>query len=242
MVDYVSNEYDKDLEGLLLMQKKLDVSLGLRYITAGKSILTFVNTLLNKQFTYRITCGNMVFRDRYYVSVLTGKNNTKDYSYIGVIEYIDYEYKFSFAPSHIKATCNMSINAESVQAWFKIWNKLSNIGYVYNNNNKAELTSSFKHAYKFDTKDIAERMIIKHNLTGYVIEKYAETKKYKNKHNNWAAEVVKEYYCIHAPIIWENYEIWRSTHCLRCGKLLTVKKSIEQNFGPHCIKQFLNGY
>jgi hypothetical protein len=239
-VDYNSNEYDKDLEGLQLMQKKLDLSLGLRYMTAGKSILTFVNTSTDKQFTYRITCSNMVWRNRYYVSVLTGKNNTKDYSYIGVIEYANYEYKFLFAPTHIKAECNMSINADSVQAFIKIFAKLSNLGYVYNDNG-VKLTSSFAHSYKFDKLETAEGIIKKYNLTGYVIEKYADTRKYKQK-GSWKSEVIKEYYCIHTPIIWDNFEIWRSTHCLRCGKLLTVKKSIEQNFGPHCIKQFLNGY
>ncbi len=240
-VDYNSNEYDADLEGLQLMQKKLDISLGLRHITAGKSIITFVNTLTSNQFTYRITCSNMVWRNRYYVSVLTGKNNTKDYSYIGIIEYVDYTYKFLFAPSNIRATCNMSINAPSVQAFIAIFNKLSNIGYVYYDAG-IKLTNSFKHAYKFDKLEQAEGIIKKYNLTDYVIEKYADTRKYRNKHNNWTADVIKEYFCIHAPIIWNNFEMWRSSHCMRCGKLLTVKKSIEQGYGPHCIKQFTNGY
>ena len=241
MAEYISNEYDKDLEGLKLMQHKLDLSLGLRYLTAGKSIITFVNTLTGKQFTYKIECSNMVWRNRYYVSVLTGQNNTKDYSYIGVIEYTDKQYKFLFAPTHIRTQCNMSIDAPTVKAWFKIWDKLSNLGYVYSNNNKAELTSSFAHAYQFSTIADAQKVIDKYKFNGYVIEKYTDTRKYKQK-GLWKAEIIKEYYCIHTPIIIDNFEMWRSTHCMRCGKLLTVKKSIEQNFGPHCIKQFNNGY
>lgn len=240
-MDYNSGEYDKDLEGLQLMQKKLDLSLGLRYLTAGKSIVTFYNTLTDKHVTFRITCSNMVWRNRYYVSVLTGQNNTKDYSYIGVIEYIDYEYKFLFAPSHIKAECKMSIDAPSVKAWFAIWNKLSKLGYVYYNNSCADLTSSFKHAHRFTTLEEAQKFLYDYDMTNFVIEKYAETRKYKEK-GLWKAEVIKEYYCIHNPISSTNLELWRSTHCLRCGKLLTHKKSVENNLGPHCIKQFNNGY
>lgn len=240
MQDYNAGEYDKDLEGLQLMQKKLDLSLGLRHMTAGKSILTFVNTKDDKHYTFRITCSNMAFRDRYYVSVLTGQNNTKDYSYIGIIEYKDYKYEFMFAPTHVKAICHLSIDAPSVKAWHNIWNRLSNLGYVFNNNGTAGLTD-FKHAFKFDTLEIAERMITKHNLTGYVIEKYTEGKAIRGK-KGWQRETTKEYFCIHTPVIINNFEMWRSTHCLRCGRLLTNDKSIKQDFGPHCIKQFLNGY
>ena len=76
-----------------LNQKKLNLSLGLRYLTAGKSILTFHNTISGTSYTYLIKCSNMVWRNRYYVSVFSGRDNTKDYKYIGVIEYINKKYK-----------------------------------------------------------------------------------------------------------------------------------------------------
>lgn len=240
MSDY-NDGYDKDLEGLRLMQKQLDLSLGLRYMTAGKSILTFVNKITGVHYTYRISCSNMVFRDRYYVSVLSGPNNTKDYSYIGVIEFKNNNYQFLFAPSHIRVQCTMSISAPSVQAWFKIWAKLSNLGYVYPENNTVKLTSDFGYAYKFPKLELAEHIIKKYNLDNCIIEKYAETRKYKEK-NTWKAEVIKDYWCIHTKVILENFEMWRSTHCLRCGRLLTHPKSVENDLGPWCIKQFNNGY
>jgi hypothetical protein len=236
-----TNDYDSNLEGLVLNQKKLDLSLGLRYLTAGKSILTFHNSKTGTSHTYLIKCSNMIWRNRYYVSVFSGRDNTKDYKYIGVIEYKDKKYSFSFAPTHIKAECHMSIDAPSVQAFMKIFDRLNNLGYVYNNNGFPALTSDFSFAHKFATEQHAKDFIAKHKYSSYVIERYVDTKKHRDK-NTWKAEIICEYYSIHTPVISNSLEIWRSTHCLRCGCLLTNKKSIERDFGPHCIKQFNNGY
>jgi hypothetical protein len=53
------------------------------YMLGGKATLTLVSRRTQARFTYRIR----VSKDgrRYYVSVLTGSDNTRDYTFIGTI-------------------------------------------------------------------------------------------------------------------------------------------------------------
>lgn len=59
-----------------------------RYVTAGRAVFTLVSERTGARFTYRINTkkdkdGNPT--DFYFVSVLTGPQNTNDYTYLGCL-------------------------------------------------------------------------------------------------------------------------------------------------------------
>jgi len=60
------------------------------YITAGKAIVTILNTTTEGRHTYKIVAPGKTAQERSdaeicFVSVLTGPENTNDYTYIGVL-------------------------------------------------------------------------------------------------------------------------------------------------------------
>ena len=59
----------------------------LDFILAGKAFITVINTKTKKRFTYKIykKKTDEVFKNIYFVSVLTGSDSTRSYSYIGTI-------------------------------------------------------------------------------------------------------------------------------------------------------------
>ena len=54
------------------------------FIFAGKAIFTITNTNTGNRFTYRVRKAKD--NDIYFVSVLTGSDNTSSYSFIGYIK------------------------------------------------------------------------------------------------------------------------------------------------------------
>lgn len=61
----------------------------LQFITGGKAIFTLLSTKTNKHFTYKVTCPKDKSRERsdiLFVSVLSGSDNTSDYTYIGYLK------------------------------------------------------------------------------------------------------------------------------------------------------------
>lgn len=66
----------------------------LNYIMAGDATFTFLSVKTTKRFTFKCeqskkydeTLKKVVKQDRWFVSVLTGRNNDSDYSYIGTID------------------------------------------------------------------------------------------------------------------------------------------------------------
>lgn len=66
------------------MENKLNIDSAMDFIFAGKAFVTFNNTQSGNRFTFKIK------KDKkndslFYVSVLNGPNNVKDYLYIGAI-------------------------------------------------------------------------------------------------------------------------------------------------------------
>ena len=63
----------------------------LKWILTGNAHVTFVNTVANEKFTYHITQAKRRPSDPedsvppHFISVLTGPNNTDDYTYIGTV-------------------------------------------------------------------------------------------------------------------------------------------------------------
>jgi hypothetical protein len=59
------------------------------YLLSGKATVTVVNTSSGNRFTYHLTSKDVgteeAPRSLYFVSVLTGSDNTEDYSYLGTI-------------------------------------------------------------------------------------------------------------------------------------------------------------
>ena len=123
------------------------------FIKAGKAVFTILNEKTGNRFTYRVK-RHKDNKSLYFVSVLTGSDNTNDYTYMG-----------SIFGSNFRLTRNSRVT---------------------------ETAPSF----------IAFSWFIEHmdNLP----------------------EVVKVYH--------EN-------RCGRCGRALTVPESVQNGFGPECIKK-----
>lgn len=65
----------------------------LEYILAGKSLFTVSNSKSGNRFTYKIK-KHKTTPNLFFVSVLTGSNNTSDYTYIGKVS----NNQFSLTP------------------------------------------------------------------------------------------------------------------------------------------------
>lgn len=58
------------------------------FVTAGRAVFTVVNTQTGNRFTYRVNAPHDVYAnalERWFVKVLTGADNERSYSYIGLL-------------------------------------------------------------------------------------------------------------------------------------------------------------
>lgn len=88
------------------------------FVFAGKAILTIVNTKTRKRFTFKVK----KFKDKdnlWFVYVLSGSDNTKDYSFIGSVRYISIFNSFKYKYSK-KSRINNSSQSIKVFDWFLI--------------------------------------------------------------------------------------------------------------------------
>ena len=124
----VDNTVDKDLKGLQTHVGNVDISEALRYITAprykskGKCIFTFVKDGVS--FTYKCTPNDK--DDFFFISVLCGPDNTKNYKYIGFINYTKSIPVYSYG----RKSSKISPDAESVVFFQMVWDIISKIQYL----------------------------------------------------------------------------------------------------------------
>jgi hypothetical protein len=64
-------------------QVKADIA---KFITAGKATFTVVSVKTGKRFTYEVEEADESNRQRFFVKLLTGRDNERDYTYIGQIK------------------------------------------------------------------------------------------------------------------------------------------------------------
>jgi len=95
----------------MIGHKITDTSKALKFIFAGKSVVTFVNTKTGNRFTYKVKQAKD--SNLFFVSVLT---NPEQYSYIGTC--IEGKYK------HGKKS-NINVNAQSVKVFEFMLKKLT---------------------------------------------------------------------------------------------------------------------
>jgi hypothetical protein len=110
-------------------QVRLDSESISSFIMAGKATFTIRNPKTDKSFTYRIRAAES--KAVHFVSVLNGRDNEKDYSYIGFIR--NGEFVYGGAKSHI------GNDAPSVKAFGWFMANRNNLGPVecYRSNNCA---------------------------------------------------------------------------------------------------------
>jgi len=82
-----------------------DPKAALDYMFAGKSIFTIANPATHTRFTYRVFKKEVDNKTRtlYFVSILSGPDNVKNYSFIGTI----------FDGNHFRLSAKSKINADS---------------------------------------------------------------------------------------------------------------------------------
>lgn len=56
-----------------------------RYVIGGKAVFTLVSRRTRKRYTYRISQGRGKVDHLLFVSVLTGPDNTRDYTFLGTV-------------------------------------------------------------------------------------------------------------------------------------------------------------
>jgi hypothetical protein len=80
------------------------------FITAGRAIFTVTSKVTENRFTFRVTMSKS--KKFFYVDVLVGRDNTKDYKYIGYIGKNE-----AFYPTHA--------DRPSVTAFSWLWSKIN---------------------------------------------------------------------------------------------------------------------
>ncbi len=169
----VDTEIDNDLIGLSLEKGKIDLSEAIKYITAGKAIITFVNTVNNTHVTFKCAAAkgrnNKVNRNLYFLSALCGPDNTSDYKYFGLIRIIDGKPVYEYADPATGGKAKLSKDSKMVISFEYIWD-----GLIRN-------------------------------------------------------------------CIFNTLEMYYSSHCCRCGRVLTVETSIKAGFGKICARLFTKG-
>ena len=90
-----------------------------KYITGGKSVFTLVNTLTGGRFTYKVSC-NRDYKalganpiSPFFVNVLVGPDNTRDYKYIGLL---GAQAENSYVP--FRAKDGLNTKAQKGFSWF----------------------------------------------------------------------------------------------------------------------------
>jgi hypothetical protein len=92
------------------------------YILGGNATVTLVSKRTGDRFTYRVRrapprAGQSEDQLPYFVSVLTGPDNQRDYQFIGTI-FPDETYRYSYKSQ-------LSNEAPSVKAWDWTWHNLN---------------------------------------------------------------------------------------------------------------------
>ena len=219
-------EYDKDLEGLKLEEGLVDNSHAFRWLVAGKCICTFVHTS-GKRFTYKVVKPRGKNKKVFYVSVLTGPNNTKDYTYIGYIKVTDINGIIKPDFIHGKDKTNITDSAESVTFLRDILEKITP-WYLFEISSKLNRTQNIYKAKRFVYIPDAENYAASNGLKDYII---LPLKLGDNK----------EFYVIQKKVTDNTYTMYRSSHCCRCGRLLTVDESIIAGMGKQCASMYAHG-
>lgn len=130
---------------------KIDNSIALEFILAGKSVFTFVNSQTENRFTFRVKKHKQ--DDIFFVSVLTGPDI---YQFIGSVK-----------------------------------------------------SNSFKHSKKSSISEDSKSV----KVFEFVFSR------------------------LQSGTLSEIIEVWHHGRCGKCGKMLTVPKSIQTGFGPECFKR-----
>jgi hypothetical protein len=91
-----------------------------RFIVAGKAIFTVVSKATGKRFTFKVKLSDD--GDIAFVSVLSGSDNTSDYTYLGIIrrDHVQVGAPFDFGSYRSTRGSRVSSNAPSQLAarWF----------------------------------------------------------------------------------------------------------------------------
>lgn len=93
-----------------------DPKAAVKFITAGKAVFTLESEKTGMHFTYRVNQpkdGGI-----HFVSVLTGPNNSNDFTYAGILRGAPMEFKTT-------AKAKISADALSVRAFVWFWDRIS---------------------------------------------------------------------------------------------------------------------
>ncbi len=118
---------DNELLDAELMKGEIPLNEAIKYIIAGKSILTFEfsTPASNKleHFTFKISAAKYqdkkINRNLFFVSALCGQNNDTDYKYFGLIRIINGSPIYEFS---IKA--KIKRDSRTVRTFEHVWNTL----------------------------------------------------------------------------------------------------------------------
>lgn len=89
-----------------------------KFALAGKAVLTIESAVTNTHFTFKITqAENSRNGDLWFVGLLTGQDNEKDYSYLGVLDGDGPQFRLT-------AKSRADITAPSVVAFGWAWNNI----------------------------------------------------------------------------------------------------------------------
>ena len=75
----------------------------LKFMTAGKAIVTFQSLKSKKHYTYKVLTARGAIGNKYLVFVLTGPDNTRDYTYMGMFDHDNREGLIRTAKSKISS-------------------------------------------------------------------------------------------------------------------------------------------
>jgi hypothetical protein len=182
--------------------------------------LTSPDKQTDKRFTYNVYKSHG--KKAFYVKVLTGQNNTKDYTYIGFLS------NKEGVPTYTHGGEAIGSGADSVTFFSNIINIIKP-WYLTLVDGKLNRTDSIYRATRFSDEYLATQYANASKISDFTIIQQQLTK--DGKALNF----------IQKNIASKQYEIWGTTHCCRCGRLLTVTESIERRMGVKCASMWDKG-
>jgi len=102
-----------------------DNDTALKYLLGGRATITVLNTATGTRFTFKVRCKRDTVKNGravtspYFVSVMTGSDNERSYSYFGYITSNGQTYR------HGGAKAKVPTNAGACIAWNWLWNLLN---------------------------------------------------------------------------------------------------------------------
>ena len=219
---------DDELSDVILETGLVDLSQALRYLLAGKCIVTFVNSETKKHLTYKIMkCrGNS---NLYFVYGLCGPNNTTDYKYFGIIRINGITPYYEYAKkSAIKSDSLLVLSFDAI--WKIIITKTNEIKYLKIKDDKNVLSLNMKEAFLFEKSgkksaiEIANEYATEHNFKDYLVIPHLDITNGK--------KIQKAY--IQKKASPSKLLMYHSSRCCRCGRPLTVEDSILAGIGSIC--------